>query len=133
MSSLLTNDKDQQWQRTKRNIPVLEPVRHLLNGIREGTINHTGSLLPINRFAGNKSVNGSHMIPTLNTMQTNSTSAAIETEEEREMVTHSFDLRILEFLAAAGNKLWNWFSSIRNAITTGLVNASSGSSALGAS
>lgn len=125
------NDADRRqrrWSRIKRNIPVLEPVRHLLNGIREGTINHTSSILFPNRLFGNKSINGNSLSTK---MQTNTTSAAIETEEEREMVTHGSDLQILELLAAAGNKLWTFFSGLRDAILTGVVNASSGSSAFG--
>lgn len=123
-----SDGRDKRWPRIKRNIPVLEPVRHLLNGIREGTINHTTSVLFPNHLVGNKSVHGNNL---LTKMQTNTTSAAIETEEEREMVTHGYDLRILEFLAAAGNKLWTFFSGLRDAVLTGVVNASSGSSAFG--
>uniref|UniRef100_A0A1A9ZVE1 Uncharacterized protein n=1 Tax=Glossina pallidipes TaxID=7398 RepID=A0A1A9ZVE1_GLOPL len=110
------------WLRIKQSIPVLEPVKHLLDHARSGNLNHT--------LRGQS--NRHHYVLSESEMNNeennNDTSPAIETEEEREMINEGPDLQILEFLGSIGSKIWGFFSNLRQ-----LFAASSGSASLSSS
>lgn len=110
------------WLRIKQSIPVLEPVKHLLDHARSGNLNHT-LRGPSNRH--HYVLSESEMN---NEENNNGTSPAIETEEEREMINEGPDLQILEFLGSIGSKIWGFFSNLRQ-----LFAASSGSASLSSS
>ncbi|KAL9890919.1 uncharacterized protein ACN427_009709 [Glossina fuscipes fuscipes] len=111
------------WLRVKKSIPVLEPVKHLLDRARSGNLNHT--------FRGQS--NRHHHILSEGEMnnEENNNDTAIETEEEREMINEGPDLQILEFLGSIGSKIWDFFSNLRQlfAASSGSASASLSSSA----
>ncbi|KAM7361493.1 uncharacterized protein ACRADG_012273 isoform 2-T2 [Cochliomyia hominivorax] len=114
------------WQRSKQSIPVLESVRHLVNSVRDGHLNHTEHVQRHRTLL-------SEMQPMNEPMNT---SMAIETEEEREMINSSSDLQLLEVLGSIGSKVWGFLSTIKQvfAASSGSASAAlSGSSAAGSS
>uniref|UniRef100_A0A1I8Q746 Uncharacterized protein n=1 Tax=Stomoxys calcitrans TaxID=35570 RepID=A0A1I8Q746_STOCA len=103
------------WQRSKQSIPVLESVRHLVHSVRDGALNHTEHVKPERH----------HQLLTESTHRitpSNETSPAIETEEEREMIIESSDLKFLEVLGSIGSRVWGFLSSLKQVFA-----ASSGS------
>lgn len=110
---------DSMWQRNKQSIPVLESVRHLVNSVRDGHLNNTEHVQRHRTLL-------SEMQP----MSEQNVSTAIETEEEREMINGSSDLRFLEVLGSIGSKIWGFFSNIRQVFA---ASGSSASAALSAS
>ncbi|XP_046805190.1 uncharacterized protein LOC111687111 [Lucilia cuprina] len=105
------------WQRSKQSIPVLESVRHLVNSVRDGHLNHTEHVQRHRTLL-------SEMQP----MPEQNTSMAIETEEEREMINESSDLKFLEVLGSIGSKVWGFLSNIRQVFAASSASASSASS-----
>ncbi|XP_065354497.1 uncharacterized protein LOC135948970 [Calliphora vicina] len=101
------------WQRSKQSIPVLESVRHLVNSVRDGHLNHTEHVQRHRTLL-------SEMQP----MNEQNTSMAIETEEEREMINGSSDLQFLEVLGSIGSKLWGFLSTIRQVFAASAGSAS---------
>ena len=109
---------DSMWQRNKQSIPVLESVRHLVNSVRDGHLNHTEHVQRHRTLL-------SEMQP----MAEQNTSMAIETEEEREMINGSSDLRFLEVLGSIGSKIWGFLSNIRQVFAASSGSASAALSA----
>lgn len=99
------------WQRSKQSIPVLESVRHLVNTVRD---NHT--LI---------SPHYNHSM----SMNDNSSTSAIETEEEREMINESNDLKFLEVLGSIGSRIWGFLSSLKQVFAASSGSASAALSA----
>ncbi|XP_075145803.1 uncharacterized protein LOC142220506 [Haematobia irritans] len=110
------------WQRSKQSIPVLESVRHLVHSVRDGALNNTEHVKPERHH---QLLNESMHRPT----PANETSSAIETEEEREMIIESSDLRLLEVLGSIGSRVWGFFSSLKQVFAASTGSASAALSA----
>lgn len=107
------------WHRTKQSIPVLESVRHLVNSVRDGHLNHTEH---VQRHRT--------LVSEMQQMPENTTSMAIETEREREMINASTDLQFLEVVGSIGSRLWGFLKNLGQVFA---ASASSASTALTAS
>ncbi|XP_061390713.1 uncharacterized protein LOC133326055 [Musca vetustissima] len=107
------------WQRSKQSIPVLESVRHLVNSVRDGALNDTEHVKPERH----------HLLSMHGQMAENETSPAIETEEEREMINESTDLKFLEVIGSIGSRVWGFFKNIKQVFAASSGSASAALSA----
>ncbi|XP_073819581.1 uncharacterized protein [Musca autumnalis] len=107
------------WQRSKQSIPVLESVRHLVNSVRDGALNDTEHVKPERH----------HLLLMHGQMAENETSPAIETEEEREMINESTDLKFLEVIGSIGSRVWGFFKNLKQVFAASSGSASAALSA----
>uniref|UniRef100_T1PBA4 Uncharacterized protein n=1 Tax=Musca domestica TaxID=7370 RepID=T1PBA4_MUSDO len=107
------------WQRSKQSIPVLESVRHLVNSVRDGALNDTEHVKPERH----------HLLSMHGQMMENETSPAIETEEEREMINESTDLKFLEVIGSIGSRVWGFFKNLKQVFAASSGSASAALSA----
>ncbi|KAH8369262.1 hypothetical protein KR009_006055 [Drosophila setifemur] len=110
------------WTRIKLAIPVLEPVKHLLNAVGGGGVNDTHVKTNSHRLIGHHGVHHS------NHSSWNVSSPAIETEEDRETAIDSTGFDVLETLGSAGTVLWGILQNLRKLFAASAGNASSASS-----
>ncbi|EDV94885.1 GH23253 [Drosophila grimshawi] len=104
------------WHRIKLAIPVLEPVKHLINAVGGGDVNDTHVRTNSHRLIGHMGV---HHAP-----HSNNTSPAIETEEDREEAIDSTGFDLLETLGSAGTVLWGMLQNLRRLFAASAGNAS---------
>ncbi|KAM8706084.1 hypothetical protein ACLKA7_010381 [Drosophila subpalustris] len=108
------------WHRVKLAIPVLEPVKHLLNAVGGGDVNDTHVRSNSHRLIGH---HGVHHSPHSNHHSGNE-SSAIETEEDREEAIESTGFNLLEGLGMAGTVLWSVLQNLRQLFVASAGNAS---------
>lgn len=108
------------WHRIKLAIPVLEPVKHLLNAVGGGNVNDTHVRTNSHRLIGH---HGVHHSPHSNHHSGNE-SLAIETEEDRETAIESTGFNLLEGLGMAGTVLWSVLQNLRQLFAASAGNAS---------
>lgn len=104
------------WSRTKQSIPVLEPVRHLLNTVRE---QHNQTLHAARQH---HQLLGSMMSGMADHMPANE-SFAIETEEDRETANESTEFKLLDFAGSLISMLWGLFGNLQRAFAASSGNA----------
>ncbi|KAH8420699.1 hypothetical protein KR222_001798, partial [Zaprionus bogoriensis] len=107
------------WNRVKLAIPVLEPVKHLLNAVGGGDVNDTHVLRNSHRLIGHSGV---HHAP--HHSNGNASSPAIETEEDRETAIDSTGFDLLETLGTAGTVIWGMLQNLRKLFAASAGNAS---------
>ncbi|KAH8278386.1 hypothetical protein KR018_001543 [Drosophila ironensis] len=117
----VTEGSSDEWHRIKLAIPVLEPVRHLLNTVGGGGVNNTHVETNRHRLVGHEGVHHPHV-------SGNASSSAIETEEDRETAIDSTGFDVLETLGTAGTVLWGILQNLRKLFAASAGNASSASS-----
>ncbi|XP_036341008.1 uncharacterized protein LOC118750393 [Rhagoletis pomonella] len=113
------------WNRMKQSIPVLEPVRHLLNTVRD---QHNQTVHAARQhhqlLAAMKGGFGDHTAA--------NESSAIETEEDRETANESTEFKLLDFAGSLVSMLWGFIGNLQRifAASSGnaLASSSSGSS-----
>ncbi|XP_017140086.1 uncharacterized protein LOC108154336 isoform X1 [Drosophila miranda] len=110
------------WSRIKLAIPVLEPVKHLINAVGGGGVNDTHVRTNSHRLIGH---HGVHHAPHSGG---NISSPAIETEEDRETAIESTGFDVLETLGSAGTVLWGILQNLRKLFAASAGNASASSS-----
>ncbi|XP_034485599.1 uncharacterized protein LOC117790300 [Drosophila innubila] len=108
------------WHRIKLAIPVLEPVKHLLNAVGGGGVNDTHVRTNSHRLIGH---HGVHHSPHSNHPSGNE-SSAIETEEDRETAIESTGFNLLEGLGMAGTLLLSVLQNLRQVFVASAGNAS---------
>ncbi|XP_022209839.1 uncharacterized protein LOC111065761 [Drosophila obscura] len=111
------------WSRIKLAIPVLEPVKHLINAVGGGGVNDTHVRTNSHRLIGH---HGVHHSP--HSGGGNISSPAIETEEDRETAIDSTGFDVLETLGSAGTVLWGILQNLRKLFAASAGNASASSS-----
>ncbi|XP_068156695.1 uncharacterized protein [Drosophila tropicalis] len=104
------------YHRIKLNIPVLEPVKHLVNAVGGGGVNDTHVRANTHRLVGHRGVHDP---------SPHNSSSAIETEEDRETALDSTGLDVLETLGSAGTLLWGMLQNLRRLFAASAGNASS--------
>ncbi|KAH8359029.1 hypothetical protein KR093_004040, partial [Drosophila rubida] len=109
------------WNRIKLAIPVLEPVKHLLNAVGGGGVNDTHVRTNTHRLIGH---HGVHHSPH-STHHSGNESSAIETEEDRETAIESNGFNTLESLGMLGTMLWGILQNLRSVFAASAGNASS--------
>lgn len=114
------------WQRSKQSIPVLETVRDLVNSVRNGALNHTEHASPTRHH---QLLHGDTNMNMTMPHNGSETSTAIETEEEREMINGSNDLKFLEVLGSLGSRVWGFLSSLKQVFAASSGSASAALSA----
>ncbi|ALC47319.1 CG17190 [Drosophila busckii] len=112
-----TEDPD-AWRRIKLAIPVLEPVKHLLNAVGGGDVNDTHVRTNTHRLRGHTGVHHPHH------NSSNSSSPAIETEEDRETAIDSTGFDLLETLGTVGTLIWGMLQNLRRLFAASAGNAS---------
>ncbi|XP_052835799.1 uncharacterized protein LOC128252250 [Drosophila gunungcola] len=117
----LTESPD-AWHRVKLNIPVLEPVKHLINAVGGGGVNDTHVKSNTHRLIGHHGVHETHH------PAGNISSPAIETEEDRETAIDSTGFDVLETLGTAGTVLFGILQNLRKLFAASAGNASTASS-----
>lgn len=110
------------WHRIKLAIPVLEPVKHLINTVGGGGVNDSHVKSNTHRLIGHHGVHEPHH------SGGNVSSPAIETEEDRETAIDSTGFDLLETLGTAGTVLWGILQNLRKLFAASAGNASSASS-----
>lgn len=108
------------WPRIKLAIPVLEPVKHLLNAVGGGDVNDTHVRTNSHRLIGHRGV---HHEAGGSSHHGNS-SSAIETEEDRETAIDSTGFDLLETLGTAGTVIWGMLQNLRKLFAASAGNAS---------
>ncbi|XP_030373538.1 uncharacterized protein LOC115623381 [Scaptodrosophila lebanonensis] len=108
--------------RVKLNIPVLEPVRHLVNAVGGGAVNDTHVRNNHHRLLGHSGV---HHAPH---HSNGNESSAIETEEDRETAIESTGFDLLETLGTTGTVLWGFLQNLRQLFAASVGGASTASS-----
>ncbi|XP_062121771.1 uncharacterized protein LOC133835738 [Drosophila sulfurigaster albostrigata] len=106
------------WNRIKLAIPVLEPVKHLLNAVGGGGVNDTHVRTNTHRLIGHHGVHHT-------THHSGNESSAIETEEDRETAIESNGFNTLESLGMLGTMLWGILQNLRSVFAASAGNASS--------
>ncbi|KAH8311199.1 hypothetical protein KR044_004795, partial [Drosophila immigrans] len=106
------------WHRIKLAIPVLEPVKHLLNAVGGGGVNDTHVRTNTHRLIGHHGVHHS-------THHSGNESSAIETEEDRETAIESNGFNTLESLGMLGTMLFGILQNLRSVFAASAGNASS--------
>ncbi|XP_067619937.1 uncharacterized protein [Eurosta solidaginis] len=125
-STTVKNDSTHpMWNRMKQSIPVLEPVRHLLNTVRD---QHNQTLHAAKQFhhvlanmAGG--LEGDH--------GPSNESSAIETEEDRETANDSTEFKLLDLVGSIVSMLWGFVGNLQRvfaASSGGVLSSSSASS-----
>lgn len=109
------------WPRIKLAIPVLEPVKHLLNAVGGGNVNDTHVRTNSHRLIGHRGVH--HEAGSSHHGNGNS-SSAIETEEDRETAIDSTGFDLLETLGTAGTVIWGMLQNLRKLFAASAGNAS---------
>lgn len=104
------------WSRTKQSIPVLEPVRHLLNTVRD---QHNQT---VHAARQHHQLLGSMMSGMADHMPANE-SSAIETEEDREAANESTEFKLLDFAGSLVGMLWGFFGNLQRAFAASSGNA----------
>ncbi|XP_011176551.1 uncharacterized protein LOC105208422 [Zeugodacus cucurbitae] len=104
------------WSRPKQSIPVLEPVRHLLNTVRE---QHNQT---VHAARQHHQLLGSMMSGLAEHMPANE-SSAIETEEDRETANESTEFKLLDFAGSLVGMLWGFFGNLQRAFAASSGNA----------
>lgn len=129
-SSMRLNASDPLWNRVKQSIPVLESVKNLLSTVRDGSFNHNSS--SVSHHMSHSKHHHQLVSPNGNSNQTSEhhDSAAIETEEEREMVNESTGFQFLELLGRIAGMIWGFFTNIQKFFAASSGNASAASSSL---
>lgn len=110
------------WHRIKLNIPVLEPVKHLINTVGGGGVNDSHVKSNTHRLIGHHGVHETHH------NGGNISSPAIETEEDRETAIDSTGFDVLETLGSAGTVLFSILQNLRKVFAASAGSASSASS-----
>ncbi|TDG46940.1 hypothetical protein AWZ03_006644 [Drosophila navojoa] len=113
-----STEQPDAWHRIKLAIPVLEPVKHLVNTVGGGGVNNTHVINNTHRLIGHSGV---HHSPH---PHSNNTSPAIETEEDREEAIDSTGFDLLETLGTAGTVLWGMLQNLRRLFAASAGNAS---------
>lgn len=108
------------WPRIKLAIPVLEPVKHLLNAVGGGNVNDTHVRTNSHRLIGHRGVH--HEAGGVS--HHGNTSSAIETEEDRETAIDSTGFDLLETLGTAGTVIWGMLQNLRSLFAASAGNAS---------
>ncbi|KAH8256464.1 hypothetical protein KR032_008925 [Drosophila birchii] len=117
-----TGEQHEQQHRIKLAIPVLEPVKHLINTVGGGGVNDSHVKNNTHRLIGHHGVHEPHH------SGGNVSSPAIETEEDRETAIDSTGFDVLETLGTAGTVLWGILQNLRKLFAASAGNASSASS-----
>uniref|UniRef100_A0A0K8TWK7 Uncharacterized protein n=2 Tax=Bactrocera latifrons TaxID=174628 RepID=A0A0K8TWK7_BACLA len=104
------------WSRTKQSIPVLEPVRILLNTVRD---QHNQT---VHAARQHHQLLGSMMGGMADHMSANE-SSAIETEEDRESANESTEFKLLDFAGSLVSMLWGFFGNLQRAFAASSGNA----------
>lgn len=113
-----STEQPDTWHRIKLAIPVLEPVKHLVNTVGGGGVNNTHVINNTHRLIGHSGVHhATHP-------HSNNTSPAIETEEDREEAIDSTGFDLLETLGTAGTVLWGMLQNLRRLFAASAGNAS---------
>ncbi|XP_016996341.2 uncharacterized protein [Drosophila takahashii] len=115
-------ESSDEWHRIKLAIPVLEPVKHLINAVGGGGVNDSHVKSNTHRLIGHHGVHESHHAAS------NISSPAIETEEDRETAIDSTSFDLLETLGTAGTVLIGILTNLRKLFAASAGNASSASS-----
>ncbi|XP_017060733.1 uncharacterized protein LOC108101057 [Drosophila ficusphila] len=115
-------ESEDAWHRIKLNIPVLEPVKHLINTVGGGGVNDSHVKSNTHRLIGHHGVHETHH------SGGNISSPAIETEEDRETAIDSTGFDVLETLGTAGTVLIGILQNLRKLFAASVGNASSASS-----
>lgn len=110
------------WPRIKLAIPVLEPVKHLLNAVGGGSVNDTHVRTNSHRLIGHRGVH--HEAGGSSHHSSGNSSAAIETEEDRETAIDSTGFDLLETLGTAGTVIWGMLQNLRKLFAASAGNAS---------
>ncbi|XP_053947902.1 uncharacterized protein LOC128856616 [Anastrepha ludens] len=109
------------WHRMKQSIPVLEPVRHLLNTVRD---QHNQTVHAARQhhqlLAAMKGGLGEHM--------SGNESSAIETEEDRETANESTEFKLLDFAGSFVSMLWSFIGNLQRIFAASSGNAFASSS-----
>ncbi|XP_039963856.1 uncharacterized protein LOC120776864 [Bactrocera tryoni] len=104
------------WSRTKQSIPVLEPVRILLNTVRD---QHNQT---VHAARQHHQLLSSMMGGMADHMSANE-SSAIETEEDRESANESTEFKLLDFAGSLVSMLWGFFGNLQRAFAASSGNA----------
>ncbi|XP_037950649.1 uncharacterized protein LOC119681508 [Teleopsis dalmanni] len=125
-SSTVSNNNP--LHRVKQSIGrSLEPVKHLINTVRDGAFNLTHPQSPHHHvLRGHAARRREHSEHTEHVSSNDA--SAIETEEERESVNESNEFRFLEVLGTVGGMIWQFLMNIQRAFAASSGGASSGSS-----
>ncbi|XP_036672716.3 uncharacterized protein [Drosophila suzukii] len=115
-------ESSDEWHRIKLAIPVLEPVKHLINAVGGGGVNDSHVKSNTHRLIGHHGVHETHH------PAGNISSPAIETEEDRETAIDSTSFDLLETLGTAGTVLIGILTNLRKLFAASAGNASSASS-----
>ncbi|XP_037729873.1 uncharacterized protein LOC119560483 [Drosophila subpulchrella] len=115
-------ESSDEWHRIKLAIPVLEPVKHLINAVGGGGVNDSHVKSNTHRLIGHHGVHETHH------PGGNISSPAIETEEDRETAIDSTSFDLLETLGTAGTVLIGILQNLRKLFAASAGNASSASS-----
>ncbi|EDW59649.2 uncharacterized protein [Drosophila virilis] len=111
-----STEQPDAWHRIKLAIPVLEPVKHLVNAVGGGGVNDTHVRTNSHRLIGHSGVH--------HAVHSNNSSPAIETEEDREEAIDSTGFDFLETLGTAGTVLWGMLQNLRKLFAASAGNAS---------
>ncbi|XP_016961235.1 uncharacterized protein LOC108031958 [Drosophila biarmipes] len=115
-------ESSDEWHRIKLAIPVLEPVKHLINAVGGGGVNDSHVKSNTHRLIGHHGVHETHH------PAGNISSPAIETEEDRETAIDSTSFDLLETLGSAGTVLLGILQNLRKLFAASAGNASTASS-----
>ncbi|CAD6991939.1 uncharacterized protein LOC101454835 [Ceratitis capitata] len=113
------------WNRMKQSIPVLEPVRHLLNTVREQHNQTVHAARQHHQLLAT-------MITGMGDHMPSNESSAIETEEDREAANESTEFKLLDFAGSLVGMIWGFIGNLQRAFAASsgnaLASSSSGSS-----